>query len=241
MIVLIGSLIGTVVVAFTMIMQLLEQYLGISTEEPSMQVTGDQFTTASSIESKMAGNQSADDAKKASSSKYVDFDAADRPGGDGGDDGSMMGARPFHGNVVFQPSECAIEMQNVTKSQPTLPMSNDGTLTTPASHQNQSAADRDSQVMSMLVDIQRKMHEQATRTDAQLAFLTAQMARCEEQNATLASDHAAHMAHIERKFQLQDQTNQQSAQSVFQLEQWIRESRAAAAPKATVSGDDAAL
>ena len=236
-IVLIGSLIGTVVVAFTMIMQLLEQYLGISTDEPSTQVTGDQFTTASSIESKMAGDAKA---KKASSSKYVDFDedaagAADRHGGDGVDDGSMMGARPFHGNVVIQSSECAIEMQNVSKSQPVSSMPSDGSV--PASHQSQSASDRDSQVMSMLADIQRKMHEQST----QLAFLTSQMARSEAQVASLAADHAALKADLAHTVQLQDQKHQHSAQSVFELEQWIRESRAAAAPEAIAASEDAAF
>ncbi len=236
MIVLIGSLIGTVVVAFTMIMQLLEQYLGISTEEPSAQVTGDQFTTASSIESKMAGDAKA---KSASSSKYVDFDddsavAANHHGGDGGDDGSMMGARPFHGNVVIQSSECAIEMQNMTKSQPISSASSDGSSSV-ASPQSQSAID---QVMSMLSDMKREMremHEQSTRSETQLAFLTAQMARSEAQMTRSEADHAALKADLEHKFQLQDQT----IQSMFQLEQWIRESRAAAATAPDAIVDDA--
>jgi hypothetical protein len=248
--VLIGSLISTVVVAFTMVMRTLEEYCGISTNEPNKHVVGDSISSASGMESSAATTSTSADANAGASiemaaasaisakasTQYVDFDNdicgdAHHEGGRNGavvDDGSMMGARPFHGNVVIQSSECAIEMQNMSKSQHITSISNDGSVTTPASHQGQSAADRDSQVMSVLADIQRKMHEQST----QLAFLTAQMARSE-------ADHAAHMTHMEHKFQMQDQTNQQSAQSMFQLEQWIRESRAAAAPVATA--DDAAL
>ncbi len=198
MIVLIGSLIGTVVVAFTMIMQLLEQYLGISTEEPSAQVTGDQFTTAASIEAKMAGNSSASNAKapKASSSKYVDFDAADRQSGDGGDDGSMLGARPFHGNVVIQSSECAIEMQNVAKSSAAAGIEHSA-VASPSPSQNGSV-DHNAQLLGMLADMQREMREQSARSEAQFASLSAQMARSEAEQATLKAD-------LERKFELYDQ------------------------------------
>jgi hypothetical protein len=231
-IVLIGSLIGSVIVAFTMIMQTLEQFCGISTDEPSAPVTGDQFASAASIESTLAGNtnngsggNSASKSEKVSS-KHVAFD-------DGGDDGAVMGARPFHGNVIFQPSECAIEMQqHVSKTK-----AGDSAVAALSSHQsqNQSATDHDSQqqLLSMLADMQRTMNEQATRTEAQFAFLTAQMARTEMQVAALAEDHAAHKADLEHKHQLYDQKHQQSEQSLFQLEQWIREStsRATAAPE----------
>jgi hypothetical protein len=247
--VLIGSLISTVVVAFTMVMRTLEEYCGISTNEPNKHVVGDSISSASGMESTTTtstdANASASIEKAAASAisakastQYVDFDndvcgdAHHEGGRNRGDvdDGSMMGARPFHGNVVVQSSNCAIEMQNVSKSQPISSMPSDGGAATLSSHQGRSAIDRDSQVMSMLADIQRQMHEQATRTDAQLAFLTAQMARSE-------ADHAALKADLAHSVQLQDQKHQQSAQSMFQLEQWIRESRAAAAPEATA--DDA--
>ena len=222
-IVLIGSLIGSVIVAFTMIMQTLEQFCGISTDEPSAPATGDQFASAASIESTLAGNMNGSGAASKSekvSSKHSEFD-------DGADDGAVMGARPFHGNVVIQASECAIEMQqHAPKSKPI------DSFVTLSSHQsqNQSAADRDSQLISMLADMQRTMNEQATRTEAQFAFLTAQMARSEMQVAALVEDHAAHKADLEHKFHAHDQKIQQSEQSLFQHEQWIRdrESRAAA-------------
>jgi hypothetical protein len=197
-IVLIGSLIGTVVVAFTMIMQLLEQYLGISTDEPSAQVTGDQFTTAASIESKMASNADSK-TQKPSSSKYVDFDAADRPGGDSGDDGSMMGARPFHGNVVIQSSECAIEMQNVTK--PSTAAGIQGIAAESAIPSQNGSVDHNAQLLGMLADMQREMREQS----AQLASLSAQMTRSEMQVTALVGEQATLKADIAQKFELYDQ------------------------------------
>jgi hypothetical protein len=222
-IVLIGSLISTVVVAFTMIMQLLEQYLGISTDEPSAQVTtGDQFTTAASIKLKMAGNSSAGDAKardaasrfEKASSKYVDFDddvagAADREGGNCGDSDSVMGARPFCGNVVIQPSEleCAIEMQNMSnRSSAAVGCVGDRAVATArASPKQNGDFDRDSQLQGMLADMRcemRAMREQSTRSEAQLAFLAAQIARSDGEHAV---KHEALKADLERKYELYDQ------------------------------------
>ena len=225
-IVLIGSLISTVVVAFTMIMRTLEEYCRISTDEPSAPVTGDQFASAASIESTLAGNTNGSGAASTSekaSSKHVEFD-------DGADDGAAMGARPFHGNVVIQASECAIEMQ---QHAPKSKASDSAASLSSHQNQNQSATDRDSQqqLLSMLTDMQRTMNEQATRTEAQLAFLNAQMARSEMQVTALAEDHAALKSDLEHKFETIGQKIQQSEQSLFQHEQWIRESRAAAVPE----------
>ena len=233
-IVLIGSLIGSVIVAFTMIMQTLEQFCRISTDEPNAPVTGDKFAMAASIEATLTGHLSASGASSRSekaSSKYADFDNdADRQGGDdGADDGAAMGARPFHGNVVIQASECAIEMQQRAPKSTT---SDTGVVSLSSHHQNESAADRDSQqqLTSMLTDMRRTMHEQAMRTEAQLAILTAQMARSETDRAALEAD-------LQDKHQLHDQKRQHSVQLFLQLEQLICELRAKAAPESVA--DDA--
>ncbi len=220
MIVLIGSLISTVVVSFTMIMRTLEEFCRISTNEPNKYVSGDSISSASRIEPKAtasiemtASATAASSISAKASTQYVDFDKdatgeVDHQGVlDAG--GLAMGALPFHGNVVIQSSECAIEMQRVSnwQSNPVSSISCDArgsTASLSSVHQNQSAIDRDSQVMDMLADIQRRMHEQATRSEAQLAFLTSQMARSEMQVAALVSNHAALKADLEHTLQLQD-------------------------------------
>ncbi len=224
-IVLIGSLISTVVVVFTMILRTLEEYCRISTNEPNKHVVGDHLTSAS-IESTLAGTLGAGDAIAegaaasslgcvSSQKSNVDFnDDIDRDrnaigatechdayaqNADGvRDDWSVMGSRPFHGNVVIQSSECAIEMQNVHHGQSphpcissiTTPLAaisvaqnlNLGTGTAAQPHGKSgispelmpqpSANESTAQLIGMMASIQREMRDLMTQ---QQATLSAQM------------------------------------------------------------------
>ncbi len=215
MIVLIGSLISTVVVAFTIIMRTLEEYCRISTSEPNKHVIGDRDSTTPSAESVRAtaaektsgsaGNE-ADGTTGAShvseaSSGYADFDSggSDRRGGrdaNDTDDGSVLGALPFHGNVIFQASaggECAIEMQNVKRLPPSISAAPTSTAVTASLPQHQHE-----QMMAMLTRL-------ADRSESQHAALIAQVGRSESHIAALAGELAALRDDSERKFELQDQ------------------------------------
>ncbi len=220
-IVLIGSLISTVVVAFTIIMRTLEEYCRISTSEPNKHVIGDQASTTASAESALtaaaekasgaAGNKSTGMVGVRSfseaSSGYADFVSGGGRDADDTDDGRVLGALPFHGNVMFQASagsECAIEMQSVQK----LPLS---ISAAPAAvivsalhdqrhqqHERSIGVDRDSQMMEMLSRL-------AERSESQHAALIAQVARSEMQIRALVGELAALRYDHERKFELQDQ------------------------------------
>ncbi len=116
-IVLIGSLIGTVIVAFTLIMRTLEEYCRISTNEPNKHVVGDQassssssscFESAPTVVGKVATAERDCGASKG-------FDADDMGGGD------VMDTLPDHGYVALHAdsgNECGMEMQCVQSLRP---------------------------------------------------------------------------------------------------------------------------
>jgi hypothetical protein len=217
-IVLIGSLISTVVVAFTIIMRTLEEYCRISTSEPNKHVIGDQVLTTASAESARAavdkatggvGNESVGSSFNGASSGYADFDSGGGRDIDDTDDGRVQGSLPFHGNVIFQASgggECAIEMQNVQKLPPSIPPS----LAPAGSPPHASASERqhhahgsevgvnlNAQIMAILSSMQMEMRGLAERSESQhaaVAALTAQVARSESQHAAQVARSESQMA-----------------------------------------------
>ncbi len=180
MIVLIFSLMSTVVVIFSKIMRKLEKWFGISTSEPNKHVGGGSISSASSAgstaDSKWNHDGSIDKSAVGSSSdsasmQYADFDDEssasnrtdrdDRREGSGSDHGNTVGPMPFHGNVVIQANECAVEMQHVQRLPPTIsmPSATAHPLSGLQRHAHETGGDRDSQVMAMLVDMRREMRD----------------------------------------------------------------------------------
>jgi hypothetical protein len=138
-IVLIFSLMSTVVMLFSRLMRKLEKWFGISTSEPNKHVGGGGISSVpsagSTADSKWNGDGSVDKSAAASASdsasmQYADFDddssasartdRDDRREGSGSDNGNSVGPMPFHGNVVIQANECAVEMQSVQRLPPTI-------------------------------------------------------------------------------------------------------------------------
>ena len=211
--VLIGSLISTVVVAFTIIMRTLEEYCRISTSEPNKHVIGDQALTTASAESARAadkasggasGNGSAVAASVSgfneASSGYADFDSGSGRDADDTDDGRVHGALPFHGNVIFQArggGECEIEMQSVPKLPPSMSAAPTGVvMSLPHGHDQQQqqqqhggsvGVDLNAQMVAMLTSMQREMRALAERSESQHARVESQYERSESQAARFES------------------------------------------------------
>ncbi len=177
MIVLIGSLIGTVIVAFTLIMRTLEEYCRISTNEPNKYVVGDQATSSSSscFESARTVTGKVDTAENDSDvSKYF---GTDEMGG-----GDMMDTLPDHGYVALHAdsgNESGMEMQCVQSLRPptlNLPaviafaprhqqvLARDGPAPVPAL----VAVDRDARATAVLP---ASSHRRAESSEMQLAVL----------------------------------------------------------------------
>ncbi len=235
MIVLIGSLISTVVVAFTIIMRTLEEYCHISTSEPNKHAIGDNFTSAA-IESTVGGtststrtaetraseNAAASDpadraaraARSASgraSTDYVDFEN-DASAADGADDGAVMGAVPFRGTVVLnQANECAIEMQSVPKMPPSIGHA--------APHMIASTPHREPPPLRPLPPHAISVippSEVRTNHDMQLA---AALAGMQSQLAAITAQLSALAADTNHKIESQDQIHRQMIHDLDQQQQ----------------------
>ncbi len=173
---------------FSKIMRKLEKWFGISTSEPSKHVGGGGISSApsagSTADSKWNGDGSIDKSAVASASdsasmQYADFDddssasartdRDDRREGSGSDHGNAVGPMPFHGNVVIQSNECAVEMQSVQRLPPTIstPSAIPHPLPGLQRQTHETGGDRDSQMMVMLADMRREMRDLSAQVAAQ--------------------------------------------------------------------------
>lgn len=111
MIVLIGSLIGTVIVAFTLIMRTLEEYCHISTSEPIQHAVDDLASSLSSFESTRTATGKVDAAETDS-----DVSRGFVAGADGMGSGDVLHTLPDYGYVALHAdsgNECGMEMKPV--------------------------------------------------------------------------------------------------------------------------------
>ncbi len=124
--VLIGSLIGSVIVAFTFLLRTLEEYCGIPTgnenEDESDSGAGNRSKQLDDADAKSSSSATASKVKRAGDSQYADFDRD----GDANDDNGTMAPVPYRGDVVYSANgttlgSAAIEMQVVSVRAPPPP------------------------------------------------------------------------------------------------------------------------
>ena len=124
--VLIGSLIGSVIVAFTFLLRTLEEYCGIPTgnenENEINAGAGHRSKQLDDADAKSSSSATASKVKRAGDSQYADFDRD----GDANDDNGAMAPVPYRGDVVYSANaatlgNAAIEMQAVSVRAPPPP------------------------------------------------------------------------------------------------------------------------